>query len=467
MGLFKSKEEKKGLTKGESIQTSKEELYGAVGIPSENDITQSLVMLNDGVNICATACAACWDTKLPDQYADRAAYIGRRTKTGHTSVVEHSNVVFYMYIPNDYTDELVELLDSCNFLHTVVRHGVKRNGWHMIIGGSWRGFSDLYLTIPSIAENRIAQAITNGVYQYIPSHGMQDIIDKNLLDASQFEDPEYSTLADDFCLVKNKRLDEDINIINCDDIYTLIKKIMAFCSEPEVFTVHDLMRFCTVTIEFNHMSRIITQQLTRHRNAITQESQRYVDYSGAPFNSPAKFKDKYDPKKLYEFSFGGTRFKMNLQNLGDAINKIYPQLRDKLKLGDNALLPEDARAFLANNTQCGKIYITFTYYNLIKFLELREDSHAQAEIRSYAGRIGKWFREAVFNPDPENPSELYGALNPVMTDESAFSVHLGELRPESADDSVTEDLSDEEYAKLMEDSIRQQDAEEASEKTEE
>ena len=37
--------------------------------------------------------------------------------------------------------------------------------------------------------------------------------------------------------------------------------------------------------------------------------------------------------------------------------------------------------------------MTFTYSHLMKFLELRENEAAQAEIRKYANDLGLWFRD--------------------------------------------------------------------------
>lgn len=428
-------------------------------------ITPRLVMVNDGVDICAICCAACWDTPLPTQYADRAIYVGKRSKTGHTSVIEHSNVVFYMQIPEKYYTDLIEFLANNNFLHTCVKFSNISDTAHMLVGGSWRAFSDLYLFATTIAGNRVLSAITNAIYLYIPSCGMLDVINKGILDQNEFADIEKVSFNDfNYCYAN--RIDDNINILNCDSIEALMANVNAMCPEPGIFTIKDMLKFVTVTIEFNGMSRIITQQLTRHRNGITQESQRYVDYSGAPFNSPAKFKPgKYNEKRLYEFSFGGQKFKMNLQNIGNAINGIYPQLRDKAKLGPDALIPEDARAYLANNTQCGKIFITFTYYNLIKFLQLREDGHAQVEIREFATRIGKWFREnpmAWCNSEDIKLEDLYDALKPVITDhQSIFSKYINPFENEVGDSDefskVSETMTDEEFEALAIKSIEQSD----------
>ena len=71
---------------------------------------------------------------------------------------------------------------------------------------------------------------------------------------------------------------------------------------------------------------------------------------------------------------------VTLQELGQLIISIYPQLVEQ------GLLKEDARAFLPNNTE-SSLYMTFTLLGIIKFLELRTDSHAQKEIQLIANEI--------------------------------------------------------------------------------
>ena len=459
---------------------AKKGLEEAIELEQQNNITTpsmvpSLVMMNDGVNICATACSSCWDTKLPDDYFERAKYIGRRTKTGHTSIIEHSNVVFYLFVPVERMVDLVEFLDLKNYLHSCVKPASNGSGFHMLIGGYWRAFSDLYLNAYDFKLNSVMVTITKAIQQYIPSDGMRDIIDYGILNEEDYVNVDCSQLAQRYQLVYNERIDEDLNIVSCDNIEQLKEDLKSVCDEPYLFTTKDLLKFCTITVEFNHMSRIITQQLTRHRNGITQESQRYVDYSGAPFNSPAKFKDRYNPKRLYEFKFGGQTFKMNLQNLGDNMNKIYEQLKDKSKYGNEALLSEDARGYLAQNTQCGRIYMTFNYYTFIKFLQLREDAHAQAEIKSYADRLGAWFRNNVINGGNPANAGLYDALIPneiaVKTADNNYFMQTITIDPGFGNEpwrdgnEVGEALSDEEYAKIYEESIKKEDEESSNQES--
>lgn len=448
---------------------SDSERLPVTGYADPDRITGDLVMMNNGVEICALACSSCWDTKLPDQYADKSSYIGRRAKTGHTSILEHSNVVFYFFVPDKFSDDLTEVLGYKNYLHSVVHRGINNAGWHVLLGGSWRGFSDLYLNAYTISDNAMMRAITSMVHQYIPSDAMTDLIEAGVLHKEDFLDTPDMESIKKFNACTYTNIDDDIRIISADSYMALIYELAERCSEPQVFTLKDIMRFLTVTVEYKHMSRIITQQLTRHRNGITQESQRYVDYSGAPFNSPAKFKpDKYDPKYMYDIDFGNKHFRMNLQQLGDEMNKIYPQLKDK-KNGSNALISEDARAYLVQNTQCGRIYITFNFYHLIKYLQLREDSHAQSEMREYGLKIGKWFRENLFTmgriqPDGmvEYPDDaIYDILIPTVVNNTRANkpiINTDSTNIITDENEVAETVSQEELVNLGIKTIEDDDA---------
>ena len=137
-----------------------------------------------------------------------------------------------------------------------------------------------------------------------------------------------------------------------------------------------------VTIVFKNISRTATHQLVRHRNAITQESQRYVNYSDASFTIPLK---DYDKNKLYSVKIGDIINNGSLDTIADDLMSVYPQLMQA------GLKKEEARAFLPSNVNCGKLYMTFTVFSLLKFLELRTDPHAQYEIRQYAQTIKEKF----------------------------------------------------------------------------
>ena len=440
---------KKGITKSKITDTD-------LRLP-ENDVPHSvdniaeLVYVNDGVNICATACASCWNVKLPNGYDARSEYIGKRAATGHTSILEHSNVVFLISTRN--LPDLVEFLGDVRYANTLVKpSNVDIGVYYLLIGGSWRAFSDILLKVPSIADNSVTKTVVELIYRYIPSNAMLDIINAGILPLENFQN--VSILTDTY---KETILNDNIRVLNIDSFTGMVQYISAITSEPDVFSVADLLPFLSVTIDFKNMSRIITQQLTRHRDGITQESQRYVNYSTAMFNSPHKFNPKYDSNHYYSISFGGKDFRMPLAKLGENIVSLYGQLTDKQSNGEHALLKEDARGFLPGNTQCGHVYMTFTYYSLIKFLQLREDAHAQAEIRGYAEVIGKWFRETISKENSIfGENDIFLTLLPKMDNKNVFArtpILSKEDTIPTEENEVVENLSPEEYQRIISDSI--------------
>lgn len=349
---------------------------------------------NDAVNICANACACCWDRKVPDGYSAAAEYIGKRTKIGHTSVIEHSNHVMYIKIGKNFEDYLVSFLSSCNYLNKKAYKSSDGSCWHLLIGGSYRAYSDLYKEATDL-NDPILKAITGQLYVYSNSAFFEDVCEYKLMDKSSFINSE--SLIDEKCGfigVGNKYSDVLIDIIGCDSIGCLYSNIYKVDKEAANLFTNDLINFATVSVLFKNMSRTCTHQLVRHRNAVTQESQRYVNYGNASFSSPEIFKPgKYDPNHKYKITFGDSTQMLTLSEIGENITGIYNMVSDPSIAGQYSLLKEDARAFLPGNIQCGKIYMTFTYSHLMKFLELRENEAAQAEIRKYANDLGLWFRD--------------------------------------------------------------------------
>jgi thymidylate synthase ThyX len=91
-------------------------------------------------------------------------------------------------------------------------------------------------------------------------------------------------------------------------------------------------------------------------------------------------KEQYKFKK-YTVNINNHNITTDLRGLNSILAKVYPQL---LKQG---VAKEDARGFLPTNSTCGKIYITFTWENLMSFFKLRRDKAAQLEIRKYADAL--------------------------------------------------------------------------------
>ena len=387
-----------------------------------------LLGINNAINICAKASACCWDKQIPEGFDNVAEYVAKRSRTGHTSILEHSNMVLYLKIDDTYTEALMEFLDSVNYLNTKVFKikNNESNSWRMVIGGSYRGYSDLYREASDL-KNPILMVITSCLYTYAHSAAFEDIINLGLLEKSRFfnvEPDENFNLLNSLDSEYDHELFKVLGMDSIKKIYTNLYKI-----DPEAakaISTFDLIKFATITIMFKNMSRTCTHQLVRHRNAITQESQRYVDYSTACFNSPEIFKpDKYDKDHKYKIRFGpSSQMNLTLSEIGEAICGIYSMLSNPSITGQEYhLLKEDARAFLPSNVQCKKIYMTYTFKNFLKFLNLREDKHAQAEIRMYATAVGEWFR-SVSEFNTKEICDLY--TNPRLLIVDPFNIDVDE-----------------------------------------
>lgn len=440
MSLFNFSKLPAGVTKAKIVDKS------VITQEPDDEIIQ--LMANDGVNICASACSSCWDVKLPADYEARAEYVSKRTDTGHSSVTEHSNNVFYMAIPKNEIEYLVEILDTNKYLNTCVRFSKKYDYIYMIIGGSWRAWNYLIGKLISSAaltgnNNPLTTRLLNSVYNYCDRAGFSDMV-KNHMISDRFTNVNMVANYDNYVnLITGEAtvISDKIDCYGLDNINKLISLLIEYCPEAELFKINDLFKFCTCTILFKNLSRTGTHQLVRHRNAITQESQRYVDYSNGSFTSPAKFKpDRYDADYKYPITFGRSSQKMNLQEIGDCITAIYKQLSDKDKLGKLALLKEDARSYLPSSIQCRKIFITYTWDYLFAFLRLREDKHAQAEIRAYATDLGDWF------------AELYPEFTHLYRKDTGDTSWLNYPIPKK--DSNPEDMTKESFIEVMENSIK-------------
>ena len=356
-----------------------------VSTQSSNSCSANLVYMNDGIRICAEACACCWDKPIPDSYEDKVTYLGKRSKMGHTSVLEHSNIVILLKLPfinklNTYdTISMLDLLSACKYLN--IRYNVDKDDGYILIGGSYRAFDSMYKLSKDPLNNKYIKSISSVLYDNTNSEIFYDLTRDNILIEDYFLNVVPDPLLRYFNPISDTPLYETdkIKVISADNIDIIKENIKILTGIDNLFTTKDIEHVCGLTILFKNMSRTATHQLVRHRNAITQESQRYVDYSSAAFANPYEFKpDKYDSNKVYDIEFGNTKYHMTSNAIGNSIINIYQNM---LKEG---MLKEDARAFLPSNVKCRKLYMTFTYASFNKFLELRTSPSAQAEIRSFA-----------------------------------------------------------------------------------
>lgn len=343
----------------------------------------SLVYMNDGIRVCAEACACCWDTPLPDSYEDKVTYLAKRAKIGHTSVFEHSNIITLINLGNkpriNEKEEMADAMASFRYLNGRFAEDSKQNTY-LLIGGTYRGYDEAFKRSKDPSNNSILRAISSVLYANVNSGIFYDLVNKNILNEELFTNVEPDSVSRYFNHLPETVMYEDdrVKFVSVDNINQIRANLIDIIGE-DIFTNDDIGCVASMTILFKDMSRTATHQLVRHRNGITQESQRYVDYSNSAFADPTTFKpDKYDPSKIYTVEFGGQKFEMTSMEIGEAIIGLYENVRNQ------GMLKEDARAFLPGNVKCRKLYMTFTYATFMKFLELRCDTHAQAEIRTFA-----------------------------------------------------------------------------------
>lgn len=343
------------------------------------------ILKNNMVTIVSNACSECYDTHKTRTFEERESYISKRIATGHESILEHSNLVMLLH-SND-AEDIIKLLPYLHFLN--VKTIKKDDTWHILIGGSIRGYKHIIRSM-DYKGSALANAILMNLYS-TNSCFFGDFIDNNILkikgflneDESKVEYEPYEQLP---YIVRQLNCNEYYDIENVDNVQKIISRLIDMglydaesLTNDNLFTFNDLLDMVTITIHWKKVSRIISQQLTRHRVGITQMSQRYVDFSNVEFHAPSKFKpEKYDKTTIYtliikncngeDLLLSGT-----MQELGDNLTKIYNQLVEQ------GLTKEDARAYLMNNVNTS-LYMTYTLRQLLHSECIRDDSHAQAEI---------------------------------------------------------------------------------------
>ena len=137
---------------------------------------------------------------------------------------------------------------------------------------------------------------------------------------------------------------------------------------------HDsVLEHVSYTFRIDGISRVTAQQLTRHRIAsYTMLSQRYTNQSGFDVMLPSSIADMAE-----------------VDNIVDTAQATYDLMISR------GVKPEDARYILPQGVTCS-LYMTMNVRSLRNFLELRLDTHAQAEIRDLATEI----LELVWNDAP-------------------------------------------------------------------
>lgn len=346
-------------------------------------VSAHLIYMNDGVRLCAEACACCWDKANPETYEDKIDYLGRRAKTGHLSIMEHSNVIILLKLYRGMDDrtinDIIDTLCASHYLNCRLKFTSDLTPY-VVIGGSLRGYIEMITLSNNSQQNDIIRAICGVLYNNFDARLFYTLTSTYFMSEEAFCGIEPDPASHVFNALPEETIyeDEKVKVLNVDNKDQIKYNLYTVIGE-NIFDDKDISRIGSISILFKDMSRTATHQLVRHRNGMTQESQRYVDYSEAAFADPTSFKpERYDSNHVYTFKFGGVEFEMTANEIGEAEIGIYEYLKDQ------GMLKEDARSFLPGNVKCRKLYMTFCFAHFEKFLELRTNKGAQAEIRSFA-----------------------------------------------------------------------------------
>ena len=361
-----------------------------------------VIYKNNHVANIYEACTCCYDNTKALSYLDKKAYIEKRVDAGHESILEHGRLA--LKIKNISDANLIAEITTYEYSRFLEFYSIHREDdkYNLIINGNIRAYKHFITNTTSddYDRNPIVRFIHNLLIEntvgelYGKKFVMYDEV-PSFVDVESFkcENPDLyrkcifdkTTGIQYDTVISNKTIDipttntkEPVKKV---DIGIDTNYIESLANDPDVSS-EVFFNIIAVTIVFKNMSRTATHQLVRHRNAITQESQRYVNYSDASFTIPLK---DYDKNKQYSVKIGDIINNGSLDTIADDLMSIYPQLMQA------GLKKEEARAFLPSNVNCGKLYMTFTVFSLLKFLELRTDPHAQYEIRQYAQTIKEKF----------------------------------------------------------------------------
>lgn len=346
--------------------------------------------INPNVYLVSRAARLCIAKDAPDTEEERLKYIQGLMNRGHESILEHSNIVSLLIIPIDVLStegvdlvlDLVEVLNNCRYLHIVTNND--NENMYILIGGSIRGYMNIVRE--TSRNNTMLTYIKDIMYQSIQREFLVTL--NHLILESKCV---YKSPAELFTVTK---VDEDgeeiqevgarykpdpeyiktseVDLVYAEDIESLYNKIA-----PYGFELFDVLKVATITFLFHNISRSTGNQLVRHRVAITQESQRYVEHA------TDKSTDFIDPIELHEHHHTNRYYgKEETKAIKEYLSKKNPFQVYKSLLS-KGVSKEDARAWLPLGVTT-RIMMTFTYKQLAKFLELRSSKEAQLEIRLLA-----------------------------------------------------------------------------------
>jgi flavin-dependent thymidylate synthase len=338
-----------------------------------------VLSVSPNVYLACRAAKLCIGKTVTGTITDRMKYIEKIVGMGHESILEHTNVVAMIiyYNPISKPEQFSEIIANGKYLDIIPKQDGEKTV--VLIGGSIRAY--MHLVRETDQNNVYLEDIKKVMYQSIEKCFLKSLIEKGLLDEAECNFMTYATVdkhvEDDQEPLpeiiedpreKESKTSDLIYITDFDKLYTDVFLL------SDRYTKREIVRMCHFTFLFHDISRSCGNQLCRHRNGITQESQRYVTHEYT------KEKDFIDPIRMQL----DDRYKNLAPNLIEKFNKVdFKTYKDMISAG---IFKEDARAWLPMNVTT-KIMMTFNGFTLAKFLHLRTAKGAQLEIRNMANEM--------------------------------------------------------------------------------
>lgn len=387
---------------------------------------------SDSAYICSMAAKTCYGRNVDPYYDQNLKHVEKIMSYGHDSISAHSNICILVTIKSSFNSvypDLVRNLDAMKFFNISFlplydnknemqytefenienKKNISLNTDKILISGSVRAYRYYIYKMNITNEKEILEAnsfyniIRDTIYSSIPKEFFPDFIKKGILDESRFvyypmviyEDNDHITIDH-----KEVLKEENVDFWYYDDLDKIERDLKIELGYSEDFVDEEntgktytryfktpknlitaILDSTIVTLKLHDYSRAISQQINRHMSGISQESQRYVNYSSAKFIDPTKFNtDKYDVNKKYSIQLGIVKYELTAEELGNMLISIYPQLEDQ------GMINQDARSFLPMNVETKAVH-TFTFTNLLHFIKLRRDRAAQPEVRNIANQM--------------------------------------------------------------------------------
>lgn len=367
-------------------------------------LTGEVIYKNNHVANIYEACTCCYDNTKPLTYLEKKEYIRKRVEAGHESILEHGRLTIKIKGISVHDSIDIAELTTLEYSKYLEFYSVttEYNEIILIINGSMRAYKHFmtntthwdYSTSPII--RLIHSLLMDNTVGELYGKEFEMYDDENPARFVDIEFFNYEATSPELYTrnINGKTTGIQYDTVIADktiDIATAntrgpVKKvdigidtsyIDSLINDPDISS-EVFFNILAITVLFKNMSRTATHQLVRHRNAITQESQRYVTAKNATFTIPTPL---YDDNERHPIELFGQTKEVNLSELAIELMSVYEQLIDA------GLKKEEARAFLPSNVNCGRLYMTFSFANLLAFLKLRTDPHAQYEIRTYAESI--------------------------------------------------------------------------------